>query len=798
MHPVLSPSDPACRAGSSLALSCRGFLPLLALLLIPKGLFPSPSQDPSLPHAEEFAAVAYAELPLESPYQYQDALREGPVHQPRRLARVRERPGEMEIASRGWRILYPRDAGPVLSQAAADFQDYLQVSMEVAARLEPRDSLADWQAQRRAIVAGTRSQLPECAARLEQSKDYRIVTSPEQVVVCGFDEAGAMHGLYHLEARLNLRQAPRLPARLDTVRRSKYRTRMVLNYLGWMEWSDPYLSQVAHAGFDAVYASVYANPNGAEGTAHYTLIRRQDPEAMKDLLRRAARYGIKVYTPLLYRYTGQEDNEAGLRRLVREIVTEFPEIQGYVLLTEGFFYDTWFGAGGHGAQDLREWARHWTRAVAIVTDECHRINPEIEILPWEYNIDFRPQQAELKRYVVSLLPRETIPLLTWENGKAFEVEGFRGYVRDYSISQIGPAEVTQAQMAEARRRGMRVYTKADTFSSWQFGTTPYLPVPYQWFKRYQALEEYGVDGTLETWSYGYKPNFVAELRSWYCWTEAPPLDELLRQVAVREFGPGSEEKVLPAWKRFSEALPLLPDTGPSMGTNFAVGNPLFFQEPPPRTMTLRHSWWDQEKWTSHLAARIHPYWPYTRASFSFFPDFSHRVNMAERYARSRSGIDRIEPAERLQDVSFLPLFLRRLKETAERLEQGLKLYRQAALQAPPPRRLSALREVLLVEQMQRMLQSERAILEFEDLRFTLEHSREPEQKRALLERMVRILEEEQKRTRASLEAARRDSRLGFEMEMDHVYGPHVLEEKLKVLEQTLREEIPSYRARHGL
>ena len=82
---------------------------------------------------------------------------------------------------------------------------------------------------------------------------------------------------------------------------------------------------------------------------------------------------------------------------------------------------------------------------------------------------------------------------------------------------------------------MRVYSKVDTFGTWQFGTTPYLPCPYQWHRRYEALENSGVNGTLETWSNGYKPNFMAEIRAWYCWTDAPPLDWLLQSIARREF-----------------------------------------------------------------------------------------------------------------------------------------------------------------------------------------------------------------------------------------------------------------------
>ena len=40
----------------------------------------------------------------------------------------------------------------------------------------------------------------------------------------------------------------------------------------------------------------------------------------------------------------------------------------------------------------------------IVAEECHRVDPAIEILPWEYNIDFRPEKANLKRYFIQQLP----------------------------------------------------------------------------------------------------------------------------------------------------------------------------------------------------------------------------------------------------------------------------------------------------------------------------------------------------------------------------------------------------------
>ena len=132
--------------------------------------------------------------------------------------------------------------------------------------------------------------------------------------------------------------------------------------------------------------------------------------------------------------------------------------------------------------------------------------------------------VEVKKFGTSQLPVETIPLLTFENGKAFERDGERGSLKDYAINEVGPAEVTSGRSRLPAHAGMRaLYSKADTFASWQYGTFPYLPFPYQWYARYQALEKYGIDGTMETWSYGFKPNWVAEMRAWYSWSDAPPL-----------------------------------------------------------------------------------------------------------------------------------------------------------------------------------------------------------------------------------------------------------------------------------
>jgi len=746
---------------------------------------------------EAFAREVQRVLSHEEPYAYHRRLAESPVHVARRDPGARPEVGELLLPEQGWKLVWSRRCSPVLQNAVHDFQDYLDKSMHVRVEMESRESLENWHGMGKSIVVGTREHLPGCGMTLTGPKDYEIAATPERLTVCGYDERGAMYGLYNLEARMNLREGPFLPQDLKTVRRSLYAARMVHSWMGWMEFPDRLLSHLVHDGFDAIFASAMANPNGDRTTAEASpdfyarilfRIRRQDPARMRDLINRAARFGIKVYTLIIYQYVGTPESEAGLRRLVRDIVKQFPDIQGYVLLTEGFWYKQW--GGGHGAsrEYMKDWARNWSRAVGIVAEECHRVNPAIEILPWEYNIDFRPQNVEMKRYFIRQLPADTIPLLTWENGKSFEIDGLKGHLRDYAMSQIGPAEVTVAQIGEAKRRGMRVYTNGDTFvCGAQLQTVPYHPFPQQWHGRYKAMEDHGVSGTMESWSTGYSPSFMTELRAWFCWGSAPQLDDLLGAMAARQFGSAEKDNVLKAWNLFSQAIRLVPDTGPTMGTSNAIGNPLFFQQPPARTATFTHSWTDHEAWMGYLGGEINPCWPFTVSRLVFCPDFTNRTNKAEAYARSVSGIE--APGDR----QVLPVFLKYLRLAADRMDEGLTLYREAALRSPDAKRAGALREVIVAEQIQRMLLSNHAILEFEDLRLQLAAQTDNKKAAALLDRMETILCEEIARTELSLLAATRDSRLGFQSECDYVYTPYSLCEKLKVLHETLEKQLPEHR-----
>jgi len=127
------------------------------------------------------------------------------------------------------------------------------------------------------------------------------------------------------------------------------------------------------------------------------------------------------------------------------------------------------------------------------------------------------------------------------------------------------------------------------------------------------------------------------------------------------------------------------------------------------------------------------------------------------------------------------------------MEEGLVLYRAAAINSPERKRKEAVKEVVVAEQLQRMMQSDHAILEFETLRLQLVWEKDKEAFENILYRMENILKDEIKRTELSLLAATKDSRLGFQSEQDYVYTPYSLTEKLKIMTETLNHQLPSAR-----
>src|SRR5260370_41085822 len=121
--------------------------------------------------AAEFAAQAYASLPVEETYAFHKALSEW-REPPRRMPAARPGPREMTIEEQGWGLVVPSGSGPVLQHAAEEFREYLERSMQVRVALRTTDSLANWASLKNAIVAGPPGKMAGGGSAVGGKKGY--------------------------------------------------------------------------------------------------------------------------------------------------------------------------------------------------------------------------------------------------------------------------------------------------------------------------------------------------------------------------------------------------------------------------------------------------------------------------------------------------------------------------------------------------------------------------------------------------------------------------------------------------
>jgi len=131
------------------------------------------------------------------------------------------------------------------------------------------------------------------------------------------------------------------------------------------------------------------------------------------------------------------------------------------------------------------------------------------------------------------------------------------------------------------------------------------------------------------------------------------------------------------------------------------------------------------------------------------------------------------------------------------MEQGLQSYRQAALHAPAAKQKPAFRGGAPGRTVAAVMRSEHAIIEFEGMRLSAGKGFVAADKRDLLQAMTALLHEERERTVSS---PRRLAGLAARLRVgkDYIYTPDTIEEKLKLIDDTLDRQIPAYRQQHGL
>jgi hypothetical protein len=532
-------------------------------------------------------------------YAFLDDLR-SPAEIPRRRSRAADA-GEVSLDA-GSSIVLPPGAGPVARGAAERFAFFLRNAMgtempvlEVPAG--PGSVPAPSPAPAAPAAVNVRVVLELAPAGTAGPESHEISVEPGRIVVSAGDEEGLLRGLDRLKDRIEERGGPFLAPGRER-RDVRIGLRFLYSYSALYgdpllepdldPYPDGYLEKLSRLGVNGVWLQGVlrnlAPPGGAEGED--AVLREPGGksarrlESLKALVARARRYGIGIYLYLnepralpaaLFEKRPELAGvaEGGLRALCTSVpaVREFlsgslahvfatvPDLAGvFTISMSENLTCCWSHSGGKACPRCGE--RPGPEVIAEVNravfEGVRRSSQRARVIAWDWG-----WPDDWVEPIASRLPQGVDLMSVSEWSLAISRAGKSSTVGEYSLSAVGPGPRASRTWEIARRGGRRAVAKIQANNTWELSAVPYIPVVRLVAEHARRLSAAGVDGLMLGWTLGGYPSPNLEAAAQYYFGPPPAVEEAVRRVAARRFGPAGE-RVERAWKAFGEAFQQFP------------------------------------------------------------------------------------------------------------------------------------------------------------------------------------------------------------------------------------------------
>jgi hypothetical protein len=697
----------------------------------------------------------------ERKYQFRDFL--NTVHKKDRYDKsVKRGKGEILIEDSWWIIIDDKSSELVL-KAARDLQDYFFTSMRVSLRLKQVSNVSKLKGSPDSIVLASTGKAIE--------KKYDIEINEKSVFISASNDRALAQGIYYLEDLMNLKEAPILTIGRQK-RKSVFSPRMVHSGWGMDLFPDPHLSAMAHSGIDAIL--VFAKDVDTTTVGYLDF---------NDLVKRADSFGIDFY---FYSYLKSEkhpDEKDALEyyeSTYGRIFEKCPGAKGVILVGESCEFpskDTKHTTGkiGINSEDMPTskprpgwWPCYdYPKFLNMITRVTRKHRRDADIVFWTYNWGHAPEKDRLK--LINNIPENISLLVTYEMFEQDIENGVVSACRDYTIAFEGPGKYFKSEAKAAKKRGINLYAMSNTMgATWDFGTIPFVPVPHQWMKRHGGLREanrkWNLSGLMESHHYGFYPSFISELQKWNCWTPSPEPDEILKSIAIRDFGEKASGHVIKAWKLWSKAIVKIPTSVEDQNGPLRIGpaypfvfNLNFYGEPDNRINLPQSPY-------AHFGNKIVkiPYSPHE-------------------YSRTSPGIIRIA------------LDIKKLETAIKQWEKGIEELSKAIAKTPSRKKEQAKKMLVLGKYIAANLATCLNIKHWWLLNNKLRNEQNRQKAHLILDDLETLLKKEIKNAKSAIPLVEFDSRLGWEPSMEYMGDSEHIEWKIKYSKMVLLQEIPIYR-----
>ena len=498
-------------------------------------------------------------------------------------------PGDADLRS-GWSIQIPSSIGvpasngQLMMKAIEDFRDYCQQVQHIKDLPEEVSNKPPPPGKKVIRLQGAWPYPPDEAFTLKVRSDYIQLSAPT--------ELGLARGLVELERRMSESGGPFLAPAKRNVHQPAFSPRYVFPYFSLMTdvlgqdlidpFPDGYLARLFHQDADGVW--IYAlledlvpSPVFGElSTGTADRLRR-----LRAIVDRAAKRGLKVYMylneprakPLAFfekhpdakgrtegataaLCTSSEIVQKHLRGSFEKLFREVPGLGGVFVITASENLTNCY-AHGLAIDCERCKARKPQEVVAesirAMAEGTWAAAPEAKFIVWDWSWH-SVLKDDACEDLVKGLPKNVILMADFERGTPIERGGQPRTCDEYSISVVGPSPRAKLRAEQAKRNGLGYAVKIQLSNTWECGHVPFIPVPGLLARKARAMRDLGVSTVMATWTIGSHPSPNTEAFSLVNWNGEITEEEALKRVALRRYGPGAVAEAVRGWTTMGDAF----------------------------------------------------------------------------------------------------------------------------------------------------------------------------------------------------------------------------------------------------
>ncbi len=352
-------------------------------------------------------------------------------------------------------------------------------------------------------------------------------------------------------------------------------------------YPEEYLNRLAHDGTNGLW--IYTNfpkllPPGMikeYGEGHESRL-----EKLRGVIKKCARYGIKVYVFAIEPYADPNtlklypqvqgattgwgngklfcvESEFGKAYCIDSTKTMaqlLPGVGGFLSITNG---ERNTNCASSNKKDC-PYCSHMSRghvlasAVDAFCEGFRQAKSDAKMISWTYG--HRTWKKEDIEDYVKHAPVEACLMQNFDDMGTPVQLGKKRLTADYWLSYAGPSDMFINTAKACEKYGKKLYAKMQICCSHEVASVPYIPVPGLVFKKFKGAFELGVKGVLECWYFGNYPCFMSkaagELSFLHDFSDE---DAFLEDLASIYWGRSNAKAVVKAWKLFTEGYENYPN-----------------------------------------------------------------------------------------------------------------------------------------------------------------------------------------------------------------------------------------------